>query len=522
MIAVFSPAFARATGAEDDATVEPAPAPSSARTLPQGPHEWLEDPFIPVAPTELVTSPGARVTRGVFVSIQVNVDAQGQNIIGDAANEPSIAVDPTFPNRMAVGWRQFDTIASNFRQAGVGHTVDGGRTWTFPGVLEPGVFRSDPVLDADSTGNFYYNSLGIDPSYLCDVFSSSDGGANWGPPVYAHGGDKAWMTIDRSGGMGDGHIYSFWTAWYGCCDPDSFNRSVDGGASFEYPVYIPQQPYWGVTTVGPDGAAYVTGTSAGGIAFARSMNAQNWSQSITFDSSTVINLGGDVNGWTGPNPGGLLGQVWVAADHSGGPTAGYIYVLASVDPSGPDPLDVHFVRSTDGGLTWSSPMRVNDDLATTNAWQWFGTMSVGQSGRIDVIWNDTRNDPGGYDSELFYASSTDGGVTWSPNVAVSPPFDPHIGWPNQNKIGDYYDMVSDWVGANVAYAATFNGEQDVYYLRIGDYDCNSNRIGDGEDIAEGISLDSNGNGIPDECEELSIFVDGFESGDTSAWSSSVP
>jgi hypothetical protein len=135
-----------------------------------------------------------------------------------------------------------------------------------------------------------------------------------------------------------------------------------------------------------------------------------------------------------------------------------------------------------------------------------------------VIWNDTRNDPGGYDSELFYSSSTDGGVTWSPNTALSPPFDPHLGWPDQDKIGDYYDMVSDRVGANVAWAATFNGEQDVYYLRIGDYDCNSNGIGDSEDMSTGGSFDTNGNGIPDECEEeLAIFVDGFDSGDTSAW-----
>ena len=33
----------------------------------------------------------------------------------------------------------------------------------------------------------------------------------------------------------------------------------------------------------------------------------------------------------------------------------------------------------------------------------------------------------------------------------------------QSKLGDYYDMKSDNGGADVAYAATFNGEQDVYY-----------------------------------------------------------
>ena len=41
-----------------------------------------------------------------------------------------------------------------------------------------------------------------------------------------------------------------------------------------------------------------------------------------------------------------------------------------------------------------------------------------------------------------------------------------IGYPNQYKIGDYITVVSDNAGANVAYAATFNGEEDIYYVRI--------------------------------------------------------
>ena len=52
------------------------------------------------------------VSRDGHVSVQVNVDASGLNIVGDAANEPSIAVDPTDPNKMAIGWRQFDSISS--------------------------------------------------------------------------------------------------------------------------------------------------------------------------------------------------------------------------------------------------------------------------------------------------------------------------------------------------------------------------------------------------------------------------
>src|SRR5689334_7101673 len=64
------------------------------------------------------TSPRMISQFGNFISYQVNVNSSGQNIVGDAANEPSICVDPTNPAKMSIGWRQFDHVSSNFRQAG--------------------------------------------------------------------------------------------------------------------------------------------------------------------------------------------------------------------------------------------------------------------------------------------------------------------------------------------------------------------------------------------------------------------
>jgi hypothetical protein len=64
------------------------------------------------------TSPRMISQFGVFTSYQVNVDANQQNIIGDAANECVIAVDPTDLNKMTIGWRQFNDVGSNFRQGG--------------------------------------------------------------------------------------------------------------------------------------------------------------------------------------------------------------------------------------------------------------------------------------------------------------------------------------------------------------------------------------------------------------------
>jgi hypothetical protein len=433
---------------------------------PKGQTGHLEvprDPFIKVSRAAQPKSPGARLSRNGYVSVQVNVDDDGQNIVGDAANEPSIAVDPTNPNRMVIGWRQFDTIASDFRQAGWAYSHDDGQTWTFPGVVEPGVFRSDPVLDVDAEGIFYYNSLTTDwTDYWCHVFISTDSGVSWDSGTYAWGGDKQWMGIDRTSGIGRGNIYAYWTQYYSVCYPGHFTRSTDGGQTYEECIQVAGSPNWGTVAVGPDGELYVCGD---GFVVAKSSNAQDPGQSVQWDFNRVVDLGGGLAYGGGPNPGGLLGQAWIAVDTSDGPARGNVYLLASVDPPGGDPMDVMFSRSTDGGHTWSSPIRVNDD-ESNSAFQWFGTMSVAPNGRIDVIWNDTRADPGGYDSELYYACSTDAGQTWSANQPISPAFDPHLGWPQQNKLGDYYDMISDDGGVRVAYAATFNGEEDVYYVYV--------------------------------------------------------
>jgi hypothetical protein len=165
-------------------------------------------------------------------------------------------------------------------------------------------------------------------------------------------------------------------------------------------------------------------------------------------------------------------MLFLAIDRSGTATNNNIYMLASVVPPGRSTTDVMFVRSTDGGLTFSAPHKINDDPVNPSKWHWFGTFSVAPNGRIDAVWYDTRNAPNNTDSQLFYSFSTDAGVTWSPNVAASNAFNPFQGYPNQSKIGDYITIVSDNTGGNVAYSATFNfnpnlgqHEEDVYYVR---------------------------------------------------------
>ena len=526
------------------------PAPDPFRGLYR---ETISDPPAPAkaASNPLARSPAPTVVRNGYVSVQVNVDAQGDNIVGDAANEPSIAVRPGHPEQMVIGWRQFDTTASNFRQAGWGYSHDGGATWTFPGVLEPGAFRSDPVLDFDAEGEIFYQSLEVVGSsgpdlFLTDVWRSQDAGVTWSPPVPAFGGDKNWMAIDRTGGSGHGNVYATWginplnirpCVGTQCCDTQvplccqdsvccnnticadfkSNTWSKDNGASFPRAFDFDPDDLlrmwlgWTTIAVGPDGRVYFAGQgqdvanggtslTPGPIHIERSDDLELPTTVEPTFTLSQVRMGGVTGFQEAPNPAGLLGQVEIDVDHSDGPHRGYVYVLTTIMPdTGGDPSEIYIIRSTDGGATWTEPIRVNDDPAGN--WQWFGTQSVSPDGRIDAVWNDNRASGDASVTETYYAYSWDAGDTWHGQIPISPAWNSHLGWPNQNKIGDYYDMVSDETGADLAYAATFNGEQDVYYARIYP-DCDGNGVSDVTDLAGDAAHDLDGNRILDRCQGL--------------------
>jgi hypothetical protein len=460
------------------------------KPLPKQPLERYDNPP-PLAPAVAV-SPALVSQFGPYTSYQVNVDANGNNIVGDAANEPSICVDPANRDKMSIGWRQFNSVASNFRQAGFAYTANGGRTWINRGVLQRNVFRSDPVLNSDNVGRFFY--LSLLQTFFDDLWRSLNGGQSWTNIAPADGGDKQWFTIDNTNSTGHGFQYQFWSTDGNNYGGRQFSRSINGGVAWMNPINIPNSPAWGTLDVDSNGNLFIGGVNlnTNQVWCIRSTNAKNGAVVPTFDRSTAVNLGGHIVFGEPINPEGLVGQVFLAVDRSGASTNNNIYMLASVQPAGfTSGSDVMFVRSTNGGQTFSAPRRINDDPVNHAKWHWFGTLSVAPNGRIDAVWLDTRNAANNTNSQLFYSYSLDGGNTWSPNVAISTSFNPFLGYPNQNKIGDYITMVSDNSGANVAYCATFNGEEDIYYVRVAPTPPTPTQA------ARAAAADFNGDGHPD-------------------------
>ncbi len=425
--------------------------------------------------------------------VQINVAPDGGNIAGDAANEPTLAVDLDASDRMVAAWRQFDDASDPLRTAGWATSSDGGRSWIFHGAVDPGVFSSDPVLAAGGEGGFHL--LGLDEGFhSCRLHTSLDRGSSWAPAVPARGGDKPWLATDPA----RGHVYVFWDSAYSCCGETSFARSIDGGATFENAVSIDPPLSLGTMTVGPDGEVLIAGiVDIITFAVARSDNARDPAAEPTF-TVAELDLGGSFGFLEEPNPDGLAGMPWVAVGRSLGPPRAPVYLLASVDPSGADPLDVHLVRSDDGGATWTPPILVN--ATATDGWQWFGSLDVAPDGRLDVVWYDSpdENDPGR--TKVLYASSNNRGETWSEPTLVASEFDSHLGWPDErDRLGDYVHLRSDTLGADLVFAATYNGEQDIYFARIGPRDCNRNGIPDPDDILAG-EPDCDRDGAPDTCE----------------------
>lgn len=110
------------------------------------------------------------------------------------------------------------------------------------------------------------------------------------------------------------------------------------------------------------------------------------------------------------------------------PDGGTLY-LAWADTRNGD-LDVLFMRSTDRGRTWSSPVRVNDDGMGNRRSQKWPKLTVAPGGRVEVAWYDYRNDDKptpeddlefflGDRNDVYAASSDDGGRTFSDNRRVT-------------------------------------------------------------------------------------------------------
>jgi sugar lactone lactonase YvrE len=371
---------------------------------------------------------------------------------------------------MVAGWNDSGEFLVNGNFTGYGRSTDGGATWTDLGAMAPlpgGNHFGDPSLAVHhATGVFYFATLAADQSgrSVIGVGRSLDDGETFEPQVDASPGlsfdnfqDKELIAVDNSGGDFDGNVYVAWTEFSFFGVQMRFSRSVDGGESFSDPIALNEINFGtsgAFPLVAPNGDVYVFWENelVPGIEFVKSTDGgESFSEPALV---ATLNLTGEFGPSSSCGRPALHGFIRTqdfpraAADFSEGPNNGNIYVVYNSKPSANDESDILFTRSTDGGATWSEPLRVNDDV--TNRGNFFPEIAVNASGEIGVAWYDRRNSPANLDIEYFSAFSTDGGLSFGSNQKITdlaiPGFPPAVNFDPitaQCYMGEYNAITND-------------------------------------------------------------------------------
>jgi hypothetical protein len=189
--------------------------------------------------------------------------------------------------------------------------------------------------------------------------------------------------------------------------------------------------------------------------YARSTDGGNTfsdeSKITNFVISGAAMLPGDNNeDITGISRNRLYPSPQIAIDKSSASTSGNIYFVWSchgITKNNQHGLDVYFMKSTDGGISWSSPVIINDDIpASRKVNQFYPSITVNDNGVVIVTWYDKREDKvTDLQTNLYMAYSFDGGNTFTKNFRVStaPTNFATIGTRNsQFGIGEYTQVLS--------------------------------------------------------------------------------
>ena len=432
---------------------------------------------------------------------------------------------------VVVGFNDSGSFGETLPMPGIGLSFNGrarstnrGRTFTDLGFLNPGPsvdlqLLGDPVVACTDAATFYYASLFLDFGPFTtsvSVSKSANGGLAFADPVKAvekgldtHFLDKEWMAADPTNPK---NLYVTYTDFDSSGDICGFDggfpiqrlgielvKSTDGGQTWGAPVKVSTGAE-SCTTTGATQGSQVLVDGGGKVHVA-------WEQFTLSGTGSEIRIARSTDlGATfaasvkvaDVNPAGEFGDLQasirinefptLAVDRSGGPRNGTVYLawndgsLVASDGFFGFPYgftDILATRSTDGGATWTSPVRVNSNVEPLSGPpavkgrgtdQYMPGIAVDRNGLVGICYYDRSGDPLNFLIERRCGRSSDGGAHWNNfREPVTP--SPFLSLTNQDFLlaidymGDYDTLASDFTKAHRGFVGAYGdngrGNPDV-------------------------------------------------------------
>jgi putative cell wall-binding protein len=303
----------------------------------------------------------ALVDQSIAFGKKRNVYVTFASAVADASGEPggkSVIVA-----KSTNGGRAFRTGVVALQGA---PQVDPGPDYTLPelAVKRGGKGRNDRVFVVASETEEGGAAAGDEENTI--FARSDDGGNTWGGPIQINPAGQHSIEPSRPVVGADGVLYTTWRTRDPGATPGSFvpegrvivSRSTDNGQTWSH---VPVANVTGYTYTGPPQPPFVTQRTFTGSAYPRiAADKRSGNVYLVYGNGTPPTRPGEAS----------------AADH-------FIH---------PD-QDVWFQRSTDGGTSWSDPVRLNNQAPNeqeiTQTRHPF--VGVGPRGRVDIVWQDRRH-----------------------------------------------------------------------------------------------------------------------------------
>src|SRR2546421_4666433 len=433
----------------------------------------------------------------VYGSTDVDLITGAESFPNITQPETSSPENPDDPNEIVVAYNDSRGVhATPINLSSIPFSTDGG---TPSPRLTPSPFQNtfgDPVVLYNKPTQTWF-TVWLDGAPGCTLggYKNTDPSDpnNWVHfCVHPSGGD------DRESGRADnnpaspcfGNMYISWNDFNVGAGALVVSRSTDNGNTWSSAItvantgtFIRNMQITG--DMSGNGTLYIAGMDEGGGGFPH--DDKNLIFKSTDGGATWANT------YTGdpfPGPGvcssgyfaGIFSTNGCYWRHEGwGEPAAFnniVHLVYAQHGVGSDPGDVYYIRSSDGGVTFGTPFKLNTDSTTRP--QWEPNLSVSPTGTLFATWYDAREST---DSDCQYGNpaspcyrmwsrkSNDNGVTWLADDTLSDVVSPLPAQSDFNIVGSYvgdYDYgaalltkhMTSWADGRVAISGA--SQQDAF------------------------------------------------------------